>query len=218
MFRTVKSIAAAAGLSIALAPMVVLPRPALAAAAATLTSEQQAMVDRATGYIQDLRTVKGRFTQVDANGATSTGEFYMDRPGRARFEYDPPAQLLVVSDGRNVSIYDRRLKSFDQYPLGSTPLVLLLAREVRLDHGVAITAVDPTPEGFSITAHDPRRHAEGKITLLFGDDPLALRGWTIVDAQGQETRVRLGQLTPVVDLDPGLFVLKDPRARAFGRP
>ena len=194
------------------------PATAYAASAPALTSEQQAMVDRATAYIQDLRTVKGRFTQIDANGATSTGEFYMQRPGRARFEYDPPAQLLVVSDGHNVSIYDRRLKSFDQYPLGSTPLVLLLAKEVRLDHGAVITDVEQSPNGFSITAKDARRRAEGRITLLFGDDPVALRGWTIVDGQGQETRVRLGELTPVSDLDPGLFVLKDPRARAFGRP
>ncbi len=192
--------------------------PALAASTPALTSEQQAMVDRATSYIQDLRSVKGRFTQIDGAGATSTGEFYMSRPGRARFEYDAPAQLLVVSDGHNVSIYDRRLKSFDQYPLGSTPLVLLLAKEVRLDHGAVITAVEQGAGGFSITAKDARRKAEGRITLLFGDDPVSLKGWTIIDGQGQETRVRLGELTPVADLDPGLFVLKDPRARAFGRP
>ena len=192
--------------------------PAHAASAPALTSEQQAMVDRATACIKALRLAKGRFTQIDGNGATSTGEFYISRPGRARFEYDAPAQLLVVSDGHNVSIYDRRLKSFDQYPLGSTPLVLLLAKEVRLDHGAVITAVEPGVGGFSITAKDARRKAEGRIMLLFGDDPVSLKGWTIVDGQGQETRVRLGEMTPVSDLDPGLFVLKDPRAHAFGRP
>lgn len=206
------AISAAGASALSLAPA------AAVAAPAPLTSEQQAMVDRATAYIQDLRTVKGRFTQIDANGATSTGEFYMQRPGKARFEFDPPAQLLIVSDGHNVSIFDRRLKSFDQYPLGQTPLVLLLAREVRLDRGVQITGVQRSPEGFSITARDGRKQAEGRITLNFGDDPVSLKGWTIIDAQGRETRVHLGELTPVGSLDPGLFVLKDPRARDFDRP
>jgi outer membrane lipoprotein-sorting protein len=182
-----------------------------------LSDDDKAAVDKATAYLQDLKTVSGRFTQVSANGATSTGQFYMQRPGKARFQYDPPAQMLVVSDGHNVSIYDQRLKSFDQYPLGSTPLVLLLAREVRLDRGVIITGVERTDQGFSINARDARKQAEGRLTLNFSNEPVALKGWTIVDGQGQETRVRLGTLSPVSGLDPSLFTLRDPRARS-GRP
>ncbi len=168
-------------------------------------------------YLQSLKTVQGRFTQVSANGASSTGQFYMQRPGKARFQYDPPAQMLVVADGYNVSIYDGRLKSFDQYPLGQTPLILLLGRQVRFDHGVVISSVDRASEGFSLTARDARKQAEGRITIYFGGEPLALRGWTVIDAQGQETRVHLGALTPASSLDPALFVLRNPRAPA-GRP
>lgn len=188
-----------------------------AASAPGLSPEDKALVDKATAYIEDLKTVKGGFTQISSTGATSTGTFYMQRPGKARFQYDPPADMLVVSDGSNVSIYDGRLKTFDEYPLGSTPLVLLLARQVRLDRGVTITGVDREPGGFAITARDARKQAEGRITIYFSDDPIALKGWTIVDAQGQETRVRLGELTPVAGLDPSLFVLRDPRRRG-GRP
>ncbi len=217
--RAIRRLAVAASVAaLALGAPLMAPSPrALAAQAMPLSDEDKAAVDKATAYLQGLKTVTGRFTQVSASGATSTGQFYMQRPGKARFQYDPPAQMLVVSDGHNVSIYDQRLKSFDQYPLGSTPLVLLLAREVRLDRGVVITGVDRTDQGFSINARDARKQAEGRLTLYFSNDPVALKGWNVVDGQGQETRVRLGALTPASSLDPSLFELRNPRVRA-GRP
>lgn len=182
---------------------------------AALSAQDQALVARAAAYIQSLTSVQGRFTQTSSRGGASGGTFSMQRPGKARFEYEPGAQLLVVSDGYNVKVFDRKLKTFDQYPLGQTPLVLLLAREVRLDRGVVVTAVRRTADGFSLTARDARKQAEGSIALDFADQPMALRGWTVVDAQGVQTQVRLGALTPVARLDPNLFVLKDPKAK-FG--
>src|SRR6218665_3384756 len=98
---------------------------------AKLTTEQQALLDKATAYIQGLSSAKGRFVQTDARGTQTTGTLYMQRPGKARFAYDPPAGLLVVSNGNNVNIFDSRLKTFQSYPLSKTPLNLLLAREVR---------------------------------------------------------------------------------------
>jgi outer membrane lipoprotein-sorting protein len=193
--------------------------PALAAEAPTapLSSDDQSLVLRAADYLQGLNAVQGRFTQTDARGQVSTGTFSMLRPGKARFEYDPPAQLLVVSDGYNVNIYDRKLKSFDQYPLGQTPLALLLAKTVRLDRGAAITAVDKTPDGFTLSARDARKRAAGHIDLTFSHNPMALKGWTVVDAQGQRTEVKLGPLTQTTTLDPGLFVLRNPKPHS-GRP
>ena len=184
--------------------------PALARVA-NLSPDQQALVQRATDYLQGLKTVTGRFSQTDPNGGASTGMLYLQRPGKARFEYDPPAGLLVVSDGQFVGVSDRRLKTFNEYPLGRTPLVLLLAREVRLDRGVTITGVDETPNGFSISARDGRGQAEGRITLLFRSDPVALRGWSLVDGQGRTTQVRLGPLAPADHLAAGLFYIRDPR-------
>jgi len=214
--RSLRAIASAlllagAGLSGAI------PAPVALAATSALSPDDQALVDKATAYLQSLKTDTGRFTQVSSNGTTSTGTFYMQRPGKARFQYDPPAQMVVVSDGYNVSVVDSRLKTHDQYPLGRTPLVILLARQVRLDRGVVVTAVDQTADGFSITARDGRKEASGRITLNFSNDPIALRGWSVIDAQGRETRVTLGGLTPVGDLDPNLFVIQDDRARS-GRP
>jgi outer membrane lipoprotein-sorting protein len=191
--------------------------PPAFAAASSLSPDDQALVEKATAYLQGLKSVTGRFTQASSNGSISTGMFYLQRPGKARFQYDPPAQMVVVSDGYNVSVVDGRLKTHDQYPLGRTPLVILLARQVRLDRGVVVTQVDKTADGFAITARDGRKEAAGRITLNFSNDPMALRGWSVIDAQGRETRVTLGALAPVSDLDPNLFVIQDDRARS-GRP
>ncbi len=180
-----------------------------ASARADLSADQQAMVQRASDSLQELHTVTARFTQVDAGGQTTTGTLYLQRPGKARFQYDPPSGLLVVSDGTFVAVSDTRLKTFSEYPLGRTPLSLLLGREVRLDRA-DITAVDETPNGFSISARG-HGEAQGRLTLYFGGEAAALRGWNLVDAQGRETRVRFGPLEPAGRLAPGLFYPRDPR-------
>lgn len=196
-----------------------LPLPALAqrAPAAPLSAADKALVDRAAAYLEGLTEAKGRFVQTDARGAMTQGSLYLKRPGKARFEYDKPSGLLVVSDGGNVSIADSRLKTFDAYPLMATPLSIFLARQIRLDRGINVTRVARLADGFSITARDGKKQAEGQITLTFSDTPMALVGWTVTDAQGSSTRIRLTSLTKTSGLAPSLFVLKDPRPKNVGR-
>ncbi|MBO9546047.1 outer-membrane lipoprotein carrier protein LolA [Caulobacter sp.] len=188
-----------------------------APAPAKLNAEQQALLDKATAYIQGLSSAKGRFVQTDARGTQTTGTLYLQRPGKARFAYDPPAGLLVVSNGNNVNIFDSRLKTFQSYPLSKTPLNLLLAREVRLDRGVTITDIRPLADGFTIVAQDARRQALGRISIDFSNSPIGLMGWTITDLKGGTTRVRLSEFSETSGLDPALFVLTDPR-RKVGKP
>jgi outer membrane lipoprotein-sorting protein len=186
------------------------------AKAAPLSAQDQALVDKATAYIQTLGSAKGRFVQTDARGTRTQGAFYLQRPGKARFAYDGPAGLLVVSNGNNVNIFDSRLKTFESYPLSRTPLALLLAREVRLDRGVNITDVRKLADGFTIVATDAKRQTLGRIALDFSNAP-ALMGWTVTDVKGGETRVRLVDFEKTSGLDPKLFVLTDPRRRV-GKP
>lgn len=193
--------------------------PALAASQPpprVLSPEEKTLVDQATAYIQTLGSAKGRFIQTDARGTQTQGSIWLQRPGKARFAYDGPAGLLVVSNGANVNIFDPRLKTFESYPLSRTPLVLLLAREVRLDRGVTITGVRKLSDGFTITAVDAKRQTLGRISLDFSNAP-ALTGWTVTDVKGGETRVRLVDLEKTSGLDPKLFVLTDPRRRV-GKP
>ncbi len=179
--------------------------------AAALSSADQALVDRAVAYLEGLSQAKGTFVQTDPRGVTTQGEIYLKRPGKARFAYAAPSGLLVVSDGSLVSVANSKLKTFESYPLGATPLSLFLAKQIRLDRGVQVTRVNRLADGFSITARDGKKEAEGQITLSFSNSPMKLVGWTISDAQGQATRVRLTRLDKVTSLDDSLFVLKDPR-------
>ncbi len=196
---------------------VALAGPALAAKPqlAPLTDADRALVDRAATYLQALTEAKGRFVQTDGRGNVTAGEIFLKRPGKARFAYD--GGLLVVADGANVSIANPQLKTFDSYPLMATPLSIFLARQIRLDKGIVIAQVRRQPDGFSITARDGRKEAEGQITLNFADNPMSLVGWTVADAQGQSTRIQLSGLQRASGLAPGLFVLKDPRPKAPGR-
>lgn len=194
-----------------------LPVPALAQRAPALSAADKALVDKAAAYLQSLGEAKARFVQTDPRGAVSKGALYLKRPGKARFAYDPPAGLLVVSDGALVSIHNTRLKTFESYPLGATPLSLFLAKQIRLDRGVVVTRVARHADGFSITARDGKRQADGQITLTFADSPMRLLGWTVTDPQGGATRVQLSNLQPASGLANSLFVLKDPRPRAVGR-
>lgn len=180
------------------------PRPALPA-------EDQALVDKAVAYLQSMTAVKGRFTQFDARGRKTDGDFFLQRPGKVRFAYDPPASMLLVSDGGTVNIYDSKLKTFESYPLGMTPLGLFLAKQIRLDRGVIVTGVKRYADAFTVIAQDAKKETDGQIAITFNSSPMGLREWTVTDAQRQTTRVVLSGLTPAPSLDKSLFVLRDPR-------
>lgn len=186
-------------------------------AQAPLAAADRVLIDRAVAYLEGLTEARARFVQTDARGRATTGALFMKRPGKARFAYDPPSGLLVVSDGDLVSVQDSRLKTFESYPLGATPLSLFLARSIRLDRGVAVTRVSRMTDGFSITARDGKKETAGTITLTFTDAPLALVGWTVTDAQNRPTRVQLIGLQRASGLDRSLFVLKAPRPKNVGR-
>jgi outer membrane lipoprotein-sorting protein len=206
-------------LAIAAGAATALPFSALAAAppAPELSADDKALVDRAVTYLEGLAEARAHFVQTDARGVSSQGTVYLKRPGKARFAYDPPSGLLVVSNGSVVSVSDSRLKTFDSYPLGATPLSLFLAKTIRLDKGVQVIRVSRQADGYSITARDGHKETAGQITLTFTDSPMALQGWSVTDAQGRATRVQLDGLTRASGLDPDLFVLKDPRPKNPGR-
>lgn len=197
--------------------LVAAPLATPALAQTKLSAADQALVDRAVAYLEGLAEARGRFVQTDGRGRSTTGELFLKRPGKARFAYDAPSGLLVVSDGGVVSVQDKRLKTFDKYPLSATPLSLFLARTIRLDKGVTVSRVARLSDGFAITARDGRKQTGGQITLTFRDSPLALSGWTVTDAQGRPTQVQLQGFQRASGLDKSLFVLKDPRPSNLGR-
>lgn len=179
-------------------------------AAAQLSASDRALVDKAARYLEALKSAEATFSQIDPRGAVTTGRFFLQRPGKARFAYDPPAELTVVADGLNVEVYDGKLKTFDQYPLKQTPLALLLGREVKFGAEVVVAAVSETRTGFGVAVRDANHQAQGQLLLSFNKTPLALAGWTVLDAEGGKTSVTLSGLKSGIALSPGLFVLRDP--------
>lgn len=175
-----------------------------------LSAEDREAVQRAQAYLQGLSSAQGSF--VETSGAVRReGRFYLQRPGKMRFEYTNPAGLLVVSDGSNVKRWDPRLETFRQVPLGNTPLSTFLARDIRLDRGVVVTNVTRMQSGaFSITVRDRGRPNDGSVVLAFAGSPLRLHEWIIRDAEGGQTRTQLTSLQPASGLAASLFQLRDP--------
>lgn len=195
-----------ASLAVVFAPSVV----AAATVQTPLSSADGALVARAVSYLDGLTCAKGRFEQIDARGSLTRGSFFLQRPGRARFDYDPPSRLVIAANGFKVTVVDHRLKTIQSYPLGFTPLGLFLARNIHLDHGVMITSVDRTVAGFSVTVRDRQKPAQGSIELTFTGEPIRLAGWTVTDSRDQAVQIRLTDLSPASRQPGQFFELSDP--------
>ena len=174
-----------------LATPVLAAGPPPPAAAPALSPDDQATVQRALAYLQGARTAQGHFIQTDPRGNAATGIFYLQRPGKARLDYDPPSGVTIASNGHVLTQVNRRLKTVQSVPLGFTPFALFLSNNIRLEKGVTISAVTHTAQGFSLTARRGRKTTQGQITFNFSTEPMSLKGWSLTEPQGGTTVVRL---------------------------
>lgn len=175
------------------------------------TPQDRADLTRIETYLDSLRTLKAHFLQVAPNGAISQGTAWLERPGRMRFQYDPPSPLLLVAGHGLVVFHDKSLNQTSNIPLGQTPLGILLADHVRLQGDVTVTAMQRLPGQIQVSLIRTSSPGDGTLTLVFADNPLALRQWTVLDAQRQETRVTLYNVETGGQFDPKLFEFIDPR-------
>ena len=182
------------------------PFLALAALTAPAPAQEGRDLARISAYLNALDTAEGEFVQIDPNGETSDGRFFIDRPGRIRFEYTPPNPALVVSDGVWVVVYDMRDCSKQTAPLSSTPLQLLLQENINLRQDRAVESIDRRPGQMRVTAIDPDAPQNGSITLIFNENPLELRQWIVTDAEGRSTTVALSDVRRGVDISVGKFL------------
>ena len=168
---------------------------ALTLALASPAQAQQLSLGEVSGYLNQLRTAQGGFTQINGDGTLSTGQIFIKRPGRIRFEYNPPDQSLVMAGGGQVAIFDGRSNAPpDRYPLNQTPLKIILERNV--DFGRARMVTGHTSDGTSttITAQDPDNPQYGNIQMVFTANPIELRQWIVTDDVGNQTTVILNDL------------------------
>jgi outer membrane lipoprotein-sorting protein len=159
-----------------------------------------------SGYLNGLGTVEAEFTQVNSDGSVSTGKLFIKRPGRVRFEYNPPDKALVLAGGQQVAIFDGKSNvPPEQYPLKRTPLNLILAENINL--GKASMVVGHTSDATTtrVKAQDPEHPEYGTIELVFSAEPVELRQWIITDDLGQQTTVILGEMKKGKKLGDGMF-------------
>lgn len=180
-------------------------RSARAEAGLALTPQDRADLTRIEAYLNGLKTLRARFLQVAPDGGVTEGGLWMERPGRMRFQYNPPAPFLLVAGHGLLNFEDTELKQSSTIPLGRTPLGILLADRVALTGDVTVTGIERLPGQLQVSMVRTATPGEGSLTLVFADKPLTLRQWTVLDAQRQETRVTLYDMELGGRFDPKLF-------------
>lgn len=182
-------------------------------AEASLSAQDQADVERVEDYLDGIRSLRSPFLQINPDGSMAEGTFYLKRPGRLRFDYDPPTPVLIVGDGIYLHYRDFELGQINSFPLRETPIGILARDEIRLKDRVKVTAVVREPGLLRLTLVDAKDPGRGSLTLSFADSPLELRQWTVKDAQGRITTLAFLDLEANPALEGELFVFDDPRKK-----
>ena len=204
--RVLALLAAAAALALAASP-----------GGAALPEGASEPLARVEAYLNGIDTMRSGFVQINPDGAQMTGELYYARPDKMRLEYDPPSRILIVANKWQVIYHDRRLKQVSHLLTGSTPLGFLLDEDIELGGDVTVTALDEAEGELRVTLVQTDEPGQGSITLVFGEEPMQLRRWTVVDAQGLPTHIVLNGIETGVPLDDELFVFHNPRFDPRGR-
>jgi len=187
------------------------PMSAHAQAPVALTAQDRADIARVETYLNGLHTLKARFMQIAPDGRSSEGQAWLERPGRMRFQYDPPAPFLLIAGHGLLVFNDRQLNQTSNLPLDRTPLGILLRDNVQLSGDITVSRITRLPGQLQVTLFRTATPNEGTLTLVFADNPLALRQWSVLDAQRQETRISLFDVALGGTFDQSLFAFVDPR-------
>lgn len=186
----------------------VIAAAALSIAVAMPAAAQKLSLTEISRYLNSFQTATGAFTQINDDGTISEGRLLIKRPGRVRFEYNPPEDMLVVSNGDTVGIIDGKSNEGPQgYPLNHTPLSIILARNVDLTRARMVTGHSSDGKTTTVRAQDPKNPEYGSIDLVFTSNPTELRQWIVNDGSGSHTTVILGDLTKGVRIGNDSFVI-----------
>lgn len=185
-------------------------------ARAALSADDHAAIRRVENYLSSVETLESHFIQTNEDGSYATGKLHMHRPGRMRIDYDDPVPYLIVATGTLFIFVDYELEEVTHLPLGATPAEMLLRDPVHLGEDIGVR--DVTAEGglLRITLFQMESPDNGQVTLVFEDNPMRLRQWEIIDAQGVQTFVTLTDPEFGLPQDPELFKFTDPWSRREG--
>lgn len=209
-------------LKLSLLPAFAIAGPAFFGAASPAFAQSAAPLAAVSAHLEAMKTMTADFSQTGQNGRTLTGKLTLARPGRIRFQYQPGVPLLVVSDGRSLTMIDYQVAQVSRWPVRSTPLGVLLDPS-RDPARFARVLPSADPNRLNVEAKDPKHPEYGVMTLSFRKDGagpagLVLQGWTVLDAQNNRTTVLLSNQRFNVPVSDNAFRYRDPRpARPPGR-
>jgi outer membrane lipoprotein-sorting protein len=173
---------------------------------ATFDANQKAQAAKVSSYLSSLQTLVGNFVQVGPDGTKTKGDFYIQKPGKVRFEYDPPTPIDIVADGSSLVVRDRNLATQDIYPLSQTPLRYLLSDRIDLLKDTNVVSVASDDMFISITIEEKQALiGTSRLMLMVGTRDGQLKQWTVTDPQGYDTTVAVYNLDSSKKVDPGLF-------------
>ncbi len=173
---------------------------------ATFDANQKAQAARVSSYLSSLQTLVGNFVQVGPDGSRTKGDFYIQKPGKVRFEYDAPSPIAIIADGSSVAVRDRKLATQDIYPLSQTPLRYLLSDRIDLLKDTNVVSVTADDVFVSVTIEEKQALiGTSRLMLMVGAKDGQLKQWTVTDPQGYDTTVAVYNLDTSKKVDPGLF-------------
>jgi len=183
----------------------------------TSAQAQQVSLGEVSGYLNRLVTAQGGFTQINGDGTLSTGQIFIKRPGRIRFEYNAPDNSLMIAGGGSVAIFDPRSNTRpERYPLNQTPLSIILESNVDLGRRRMVTGHTSDGTTTTVTAQDPDNPNYGNIQMVFTANPVELRQWIVTDDTGGQTTVILNDVVPGAAISDAKFnIISEMRQRGF---
>lgn len=208
-------IPAAIALSVTIAmPCYAQPKPG---AQQPASPSQAADIANIENYLNGLSTAQADFTFAGPDGSVTHGIFSLSRPSKLRFEYSEPKGNLLIADGSYVIYWDAEQKDASNLPISSTPLDFLLRPKISLTDGVKVTAFEHNAGVIRVTLTRAKNDGDGSVTVAFSEQPLELRGWRLIDGQGQITDVTFANWKFGMTLDPALFHFDAPNRGKRGR-
>lgn len=174
------------------------------------SEEYQKILDNVTDYINNITTIKARFTQINHDGTSDEGTLYISRPGKMRVEYDKPNPYLLLANGYYFIFVDYKLEQFKHFDLDETPAYLLLQENFAFDNKIKVSAIWQEFGLLHIEMQDANNSNKETIELIFQNDSynessIILKQWIIRDNLGKPTVLTINNARYAITLDDNLF-------------
>jgi outer membrane lipoprotein-sorting protein len=189
--------------------------PAVLAIGTAAPAQDSSDLSEVVAHMQAVTTMTATFTQTDRNGKALTGKLLLKRPGHVRFEYQKGVPLLIVADGKSLTMIDYEVKQVQRWPIKNSPLAALLDPGKDLARfGKRVNTGDKNI--ISVEVKDPKRPEYGTITMVFvrqasAPGGLTLNGWVALDSKNNRTSIRLSGIKYNTPIAQSSFTWKDPR-------